>query len=85
MGCADQQLALFEAIGRIERSILPTASTLLDTLLDAAALARPGVDAALHSDELRRIAAQLEELTRELDALIPGRTDVEPYRAASAA
>jgi len=84
MDCADRQLALFEAMARIERSILPIASTLLDTLLDAAALARAGVDAELHAAELRRIAGQAEALTLQVQALLPTRVEHQDYAGASA-
>ena len=69
MSSADRQHALDEAFERIEESILPSLSLILDSLLDAAALARPGTDADIYAAELRTIGAELESLTREVEAL----------------
>jgi len=44
---AGEQIA--GAFESIDRSILPSLTSLLDNLLDSAALARPGVDADLHA------------------------------------
>lgn len=60
--------AAFESI---ERSILPGVSLLLDSLLEAAAGARPGFDADRHAAELRAMAQQVEGLTRQLAAVAP--------------
>ncbi|HMJ93694.1 MAG TPA: hypothetical protein VK472_06320 [Allosphingosinicella sp.] len=85
MPSVDQQQGLDEAFDRIEETILPSISMMLDTLLDAAALARPGMDAQVYAAELRTIALQLEELTRQVEAISPARLDPQDYRAASAA
>jgi hypothetical protein len=69
MSSAERQLVLDEAFERIEESILPSLSLILDSLLDAAALARPGVDADIYAAELRTIGAELESLTRQVEAL----------------
>lgn len=69
MSSADRQHLLDEAFERIEASILPSLSLVLDSLLDAAALARPGADAEIYAAELRTIGAELESLTREIEAL----------------
>ena len=69
MSSGDRQLALDEAFERIEASILPSLSLVLDSLLDAAALARPGADAEIFAAELRTIGAELESLTREVEAM----------------
>ncbi len=82
---AHQQNALGEAFDRIEETILPSLSAMLDSLLDAASLARPGFDAEAHAAELRAIALQLETLTREVEALAPDAFAHQDYRAASAA
>ncbi len=81
MGQTDQ-LRLDEAFERIEETILPSISLMLDTLLDAAGLAQPGVDAEVYAAELRTVALQLEELMREVEALAPAQTQT---RRASAA
>lgn len=85
MGSADQQHSLDEAFQRIEETILPSISMMLDTLLDAASLARPGVDADTYAAELRTIALQLEALTRQVEAVSPAHLDPQDYRSASAA
>ena len=69
MSSADRQQVLDEAFERIEASILPSLSLILDSLLDAAALARPGADAEIYAAELRTIGAELESLTRQVEAL----------------
>ena len=69
MSSADRQHALDEAFERIEESILPSLSFILDSLLDAAALARPGTDADIFAAELRTIGAELESLTRQVEAI----------------
>ena len=77
---------LDEAFERIGESILPSLSLMLDTLLEAAALARPGRDGEAFAAELRTLGLQLEELTRQVEAVSPAeRIDPADYRAASAA
>ena len=76
---------LDEAFERIEETILPSLSMMLDTLLDAAALARPGQDGEAFAAELRTLGLQLEELTRQVEAASPARIDPADYRSASAA
>lgn len=85
MASVDKQQGLDEAFDRIEETILPSISMMLDTLLDAAALARPGMDAQVYAAELRTIALQLEELTRQVEAISPARLDPQDYRSVSAA
>jgi hypothetical protein len=84
MGGVITQPGLDEAFERIEETILPSISMMLDTLLDAAALARPGFDANAFSAELRTLALQLEGLTREVESISPARIDPEGYRVAAA-
>jgi hypothetical protein len=76
---------LDEAFERIEETILPSLSMMLDALLDSAALARPGHDGEVFAAELRTLGLQLEELTRQVEAISPARIDAEGYRTASAA
>jgi hypothetical protein len=80
---SDASPALEEAFDRIEEMILPSLSMMLDTLLEAAALARPGHDADIYAAELRTIGCELEALTREVEALHDASD--QPLRAASAA
>jgi hypothetical protein len=51
-----------QAFASIDQAILPSLSRLLDSVLDSAALARPGIDAAQYSAALRRTAAQVGQL-----------------------
>ncbi|HEX8623969.1 MAG TPA: hypothetical protein VF782_02705 [Allosphingosinicella sp.] len=77
---------LDEAFERIEESILPSLSMMLDTLLEAATLARPGHDGEVFAAELRTLGLQLEALTRQIEAISPvERIDPADYCAASAA
>lgn len=71
------------AFERIEEGILPSVSMMLDTLLDAATLGRPGIDGDAYAAELRSLARELETLTRQMAATItPPASD---YRGASVA
>lgn len=81
----DSKRQLDEAFEQIEKSILPSLSMVFDTLLDAAALARPGQDGEVYAAELRTLGLHLEALTRQLEAVLPERQDTPDYRAASAA
>lgn len=81
----DRQRQLDEAFERIEETILPSLSLMLDTLLEAAALARPGHDAEVFAAELRTLGLQLDELTRQVEAASPARIEPGDYRTASAA
>ena len=80
---SDHQLD--QALERIESGILPGIASLLDGLVDAAALARPGLDAARYADDIRALTLQVEELAREMDASAPGRGGLSAGAAASAA
>ena len=59
-----QTLAIGDSFERIEEGILPALTAMLDALLDTTMIAQPGVDAAVHSAELRRMAVELEGLTQ---------------------
>jgi hypothetical protein len=67
MSTADPRLD--EALDRIEETILPSISLMLDTLLDAAGMAAPGVDGAVYAAELRTVALQLEAVTRQMERI----------------
>jgi hypothetical protein len=73
-----------EALDEIERSILPRLSSLLDDLLDSAALARPGIDAEGHAACLRDTARRIEGLAWLVEAVVPlaqaTTAPVEPLR-----
>ena len=85
MGEVDQRHGLDEAFERIEETILPSISMMLDTLLEAATISRPGIDAEVYAAELRTIGLQLEALTRQVEAISPAHIDPQEYRASSAA
>ncbi len=85
MGQLDRANGLDEAFERIEETILPSISMMLDTLLDAAALNRPGIDAEAYAAELRTIGLQLEALTRQVESISPAHIDPQDYRSASVA
>lgn len=86
MADLDSRRQLDEAFERIEETILPSLSMMLDTLLEAAALARPGHDGEVFAAELRTLGLQLEALTRQVEAVSPA-ARIEPvdYRSVSAA
>ena len=80
----EAQARLEEAFERIEETILPCISMMLETLIDASE--------AIPSDDRRFLAAELETLAAELEALSKAVEDshpshVEPgeYRARGAA
>ena len=85
MDYRDQKQSVDEALDRIEATILPGISMMLDTLLDAATLARRGIDTEIYPAELRRVALQLEALTRQVEAISPAQFDSKGHRIASAA
>ena len=85
MGGDNRQFGIDEAFERIEETILPSISLMLDTLLDAARAGQTGIDAEVYAAELRTIALQLEELTRQVEAISPAHIDPKHYRPASAA
>ena len=84
MAYHDQNQSLAEALDKIEATILPSISMVLDTLLDAATRGKHGADAEIHAAELRTIALQPEALTRQVEAITPA-YDSKGYRITSAA
>ena len=57
------------ALARIDEAILPHLSLLLDSVLESAALARPGIDAEAYSAGLRVSARQMARLTALVGAV----------------
>lgn len=51
------------ALSQIDQAILPNLSRLLDSVLESAALARPGADAEAYAAGLRKTAHQIGQLT----------------------
>jgi hypothetical protein len=79
---ADQQQKLADAFERIEGTILPCITMMLETLLDASRRlehAYPKVLAA----ELQTLAAELEELTRSVELCSPTHLDPGSYRTSA--
>ncbi len=70
-----------DAFDQIEGAILPSLSAMLDGLIEAAALARPGHDAEGYAAELRALGLELERLTRDVEGLCAQRTGAARYAA----
>ena len=80
------EMSLDQALERFDERILPSLSMMLDSLLDAASLARPGVDADAYAAEIRTSALELESLARRMEAIAPAdRLSARSCRTASAA
>lgn len=69
MAGADFQGSLNRAFERVEEAILPSLPAMLDSLLDAASLARPGADAEKYATDLRALAAELANITVQIEAV----------------
>ena len=77
-----QQVRLEEAFDRIEETILPCISMMLETLLDASAnLAE--LDPKALAAELQTLAAELEELTRAVERSSPAHVEPGEDRVAN--
>ena len=77
-----QQARLDEAFERIEETILPCISMMLDTLLDASANLSE-IDPKVLIAELQTLAAELEELTRAVERNSPAHLEPGEYRVAN--
>jgi hypothetical protein len=55
---------------------------LLDTVLEAAALARPGIDAAAYAAELKTLGCEVESLRRRIEDAAAARGEGQSARAA---
>ena len=73
---ADQQARLDEAFERIEETILPCIAMMLDTLIDASESVE-GDQRRFLAAELKTLAAELEELTQDVERSSPAH-HVEP-------
>ena len=74
-----RQPQLDEAFERIEETILPCLTMLLDSMLEAAAGARESDPKALAA-ELRTLAAELEGLTHAVERSSPVHEGAEPLQ-----
>lgn len=84
MDKAQQQVRLEEAFERIEETILPCISMMLETLLDASAGAAENDPKALAA-ELQILATELEELTQAVEKSSPVQVDPGEYKTSIAA
>ena len=62
---------LGDALDTLEGAVLSGLPALLDSLLDSASLARPGVDADAFAQGLRETASRIDALTRLVGAVVP--------------
>ncbi|HYI42604.1 MAG TPA: hypothetical protein VD768_03155 [Sphingomicrobium sp.] len=83
MAVSAQQLRLEEAFERIEETILPCISMMLETLLDASA-GLGDCDPKALAAELQTLAAELEALTRTVERSSPVHVEPGTYRTAAA-
>ena len=79
----EQQTRLEEAFERIEETILPCITMMLETLLDASAGAGQNDPKALAA-ELQTLAAELEELTQAIERSSPVHVEPGEYKTAAA-
>lgn len=79
---ADQQQKLADAFERIEGTILPCITMMLETLLDASRGLDQADPKALVA-ELQTLAAELEELTRSVELVSPVHLDPGSYRTSA--
>jgi hypothetical protein len=79
-----EQARLEEAFERIEETILPCISMMLDTLIDVSE-AVPADDRRFLAAELKTLAAELEELTRAVERSSPAQLQPGEYKARGAA
>lgn len=84
MDVAQQQARLEDAFERIEETILPCITMMLETLLDASEGAAQSDPKALAA-ELHTLAAELAELTDAVERSSPVHVEPGEYKTASAA
>ena len=65
----DHRMFAEPALRAIADHVPPAVRSMLDTLIESAALAQPGVDAEVYAGELRSLAAEGARLASELDLL----------------
>jgi hypothetical protein len=84
MPMRDQQARLEEAFERIEETILPCISMMLETLIDASESVAEGERRFLVG-ELKTLAAELEELTKTVEKSSPMHVEPGEYRTRNVA
>jgi hypothetical protein len=81
---ADEQVRLEEAFERIEETILPCISMMLETLIEASEHVAEGERRFLIG-ELKTLAAELEELTRAVERSSPMHVEPGEYKTSGSA
>jgi uncharacterized protein YfcZ (UPF0381/DUF406 family) len=81
---AEQQVRLDEAFERIEETILPCISMMLDTLIDASESVAENERRFLAA-ELKTLAAELEELTKAVERSSPAHVEPGEYKTRNVA
>lgn len=84
MPMREQQARLDEAFERIEETILPCIAMMLETLIEASESV-PGEDRRFLAAELETLAAELEALTKVIEDSSPAYVEPGEYRARGAA
>jgi hypothetical protein len=80
MPMGEQQARLEEAFERIEETILPCITMMLETLIDASESVAEGERRFLVG-ELQTLAAELEELTQAIERSSPNHLEPGEYKA----
>jgi hypothetical protein len=80
----EQQARLEEAFERIEETILPCITMMLETLIDASASVAEGERRFLVG-ELQTLAAELEELTQSIERSSPNHLEPGEYKTRNVA
>jgi uncharacterized protein YfcZ (UPF0381/DUF406 family) len=81
---AEQQVRLDEAFERIEETILPCISMMLETLIDASESVAENERRFLAA-ELKTLAAELEELTKAVEKSSPVHLEPGEYKTRNVA
>jgi hypothetical protein len=84
MPMGEQQARLEEAFERIEETILPCITMMLDTLIDASESVAEGERRFLVG-ELQTLAAELEELTQAVERSSPNHLEPGEYKTRNVA
>jgi len=84
MPMGEQQARLEEAFKRIEETILPCITMMLDTLIDASESVAEGERRFLVG-ELQTLAAELEELTQAVERSSPNHLEPGEYKTRNVA
>ncbi len=78
MGVHFQPPVVDDALAQIESDILPSFGRMLEGVLEAAAMARAGVEADEHGGELRRVVRELEQVTARMELIAASQRPLQP-------